>query len=212
MKSNAALIRSQLFVELRNTVRNGEQLLLLVVIPIAVFLVTRRNDANSALNYALTTGVMAANLTSLAIATAFERRWGVLKSYATSPLSLPHVIVAKSLSALCISLIQALALSVLAADFRLNNFAAAVTATIALAPWALLMATTLKAERVLALANLAFLILVGSLWLDSPIVTFTPTGAVWSVTADDPVLGVIIATLWGGIGSLLTMRRGRWTE
>lgn len=212
MKSNTALICSQLFVELRNTARNGEQLLLLVVIPLAVFLATRRSDENSALIYALTTGVIAANLTSLAISTAFERRWGVLKSYATSPLSLRHVIAAKALSALCISLVQALTLSLLAADFRIGYFLAAGTATLALAPWALLMATTLKAERVLAFANLAFLLLVGSLWLDTPVVTFTPTGAVWSVAAGDPVLGVIIATLWASVGVFLVMRRGRWTE
>lgn len=206
MKTGPQLIAAQWQVELRNTVRNGEQLLLLVAIPLAVFVVSRRFDQ------ALITGLLAANFTSVAISTAFERRWGVLKSYATSPLALSHVVTAKALSALTVSLAQVLVLSAMSGSLSLRSLLAALAAAICLAPWALLLGTTIRAERVLAIANLTFMVLVGLLWVDSPLVVLTPTGSLMSVLSGNAVLGVIVATITGACGAVLTIRRGRWTE
>lgn len=206
MKSTTQLVSAQWQVELRNTMRNGEQLLLLVAVPLAVFIASRRFDQ------ALITGLLAANFTSVAISTAFERRWGVLKSYATSPLALSHVVTAKALSALTVSLAQLVVLSIIATEFSLRSVLAVLIATIILAPWALLLGTTIRAERVLAISNVAFMILVGLLWVNSTAVVLLPTGSLMAVLSGNAVIGVIIATLTGMVGAALTMRHGRWTE
>lgn len=206
MKSGTQLIAAQWRVELRNTIRNGEQLLLLVAIPLAVFLVTRRLDQS------LITGLLAANFTSVAIGTAFERRWSVLKSYATSPLALSHVVAAKALSALTVSLVQAVALTALSREVSLRSALAVVAASISLTPWALLLGTTIRAERVLAIANLAFMLLVGTLWIEFPGKVLLPTGSLTAILSGQALIGVVVATVTGGIGAALTLRRGRWTE
>ena len=77
--------------------RNGEQLLLAVVIPLIVLVggVTAADTSSSTFAHrpvdALTPGVLALAVmstafTSLAIATGFERRYGVIKRLGASPL------------------------------------------------------------------------------------------------------------------------------
>ena len=212
MKSGTALIRAQFFLELRNTLRNGEQLLLLVIIPLGVWFIGNRVQPDTAFTYALVTGLLAANFTSVAISTGFERRWGVLRSYATSPLALSHVVTAKAIGALTVSLTQFIVLSTLARSFSGVALLAVLAANAALAPWALLMGTTLKAERVLALANLAFIVLVAGLWLEHPAMTLIPSGAIKAIASGHGVVGLPLVLLWSLVGSLLTIRRGRWTE
>src|SRR5690606_28187950 len=91
-------VRAQTLMEARLMLRNGEQLLLAVVIPLLVLvggvLAAERLDldlADGTPLEVLTPGVLAlavmsTSFTSLAIATGFERRYGVLKRLGTAPL------------------------------------------------------------------------------------------------------------------------------
>ena len=207
-----ALVLNQYRVELRNTLKNGEQLLLLAVVPAAVYLIGAQLEDRQAFVKALVTGLLAANFTSIAIATGFERRWGVLKSYATSPLSLSHVAAAKALSAASISLMQWMVLSVVSQIWSPRALLAVIVAPAVLAPWAFFMATTMRAERVLALSNLLFMLMVGALWTSWPVALLLPSGVLLSIAAEKFLLGVMLGTLWFLGGAFLAVRHGRWSE
>ena len=101
---------SQLRQELTVMIRNGEQLLLLVVIPVALlvffsqtdFLPTgNENKMDFLLPGILSLAVISTAMVSLGIATGFERSYGVLKRLGTTPLGTRRLIAAK-ISAICI--------------------------------------------------------------------------------------------------------------
>ena len=91
-------------------IRNGEQLLLLVVIPVALlvffsqtdFLPTgNENKMDFLLPGILSLAVISTAMVSLGIATGFERSYGVLRRLGTTPLGTRRLIAAK-ISAICI--------------------------------------------------------------------------------------------------------------
>ncbi len=116
----------------------------------------------------LALAVMSTAFTGQAIATGFERRYGVLKRLASSPLPRWGLMTAKTASVLVTEILQVVLLTVIA--FALGwsphgNPAAVVAVlvvgTAAFSGLGLLMAGTLKAEATLAAANLVFLLLRG---------------------------------------------------
>ena len=101
---------SQLRQEITVMIRNGEQLLLLVVIPVVLlvffsqtdFLPTgNENKMDFLLPGILSLAVISTAMVSLGIATGFERSYGVLKRLGTTPLGTRRLIAAK-ISAICI--------------------------------------------------------------------------------------------------------------
>ena len=86
-------------MEFRLLIRNGEQLLLALVIPLGILLLlggTGLGDRlplgdgrpiDDAVPRVLALAVLSSSFTSLAIATGFERRYGVIKRLGASPLS-----------------------------------------------------------------------------------------------------------------------------
>src|SRR5204862_6154555 len=106
--SFARLVRAHGAMETRLLLRNGEQLLLAVVIPLLVLIggaeargvldlgAGRRIDLLTPGVLAL--AVMSSAFTSLAIATAFERRYGVLKRLGATPLPRSGLLAGKALS------------------------------------------------------------------------------------------------------------------
>lgn len=92
--------------ELRLTLRNGEQLLLTLVIPlilliamcVTTFIPTADGLSRVATAYPVvcTVSVIATCFTSLAIGTGFERRSGALTFLATTPLGRQGVVVERS--------------------------------------------------------------------------------------------------------------------
>ena len=179
MPGAAPLLRqvaAQASMEARLMVRNGEQLLLTVVIPTLLLVLFSTVDivdtrAGEAVDFLapgiLALAVMSTAFTSLAIATGFERRYGVLKRLASSPLPRWGLMTAKTLSVLVTEVLQVVLLTVIA--FALgwsphgNPFAVLlllVLGTAAFSGLGLLMAGTLKAEATLAAANLVFLLLL----------------------------------------------------
>lgn len=188
--------------EARIVLRNGEQLLLTIVIPVGLYLgltlldiwpVEDDRDA-TALATVWTVSILATCFTSLAIGTGFERRSGALRFLATTPLSRAELLAGKLLATLLVTLLSvcAVALTALAVGWRPTVFilpaiAILVLGGAALGSWAFVLAGVLRAEAVLAVANGLFLLLllVGGIIvpldrLPAPVATcaeFLPTGA-----------------------------------
>ncbi|MDF6021796.1 ABC transporter permease [Streptomyces sp. JH34] len=170
------MIAAQAALETRMLLRNGEQLLLTVVIPALLLVLFSAVDvvdtgAGEPVDFltpgVLALAVMSTAFTGQAIATGFERRYGVLKRLGASPLPRWGLMTAKTLSVLVTEVLQVVLLTVIA--FALgwspqgNPFSVLlllVLGTVAFSGLGLLMAGTLKAEATLAAANLVFLLLL----------------------------------------------------
>ena len=170
---------AQAVFELRLLLRNGEQLLLTIVIPVALLLAVTYVQAVPldapagaarlplALGGVLAVAVIASAFTSLAISVGFDRRSGALVMLATTPLSRLSILGARILATLAVVLVQVVVLSALAlvlgwrptwATLALLPVAVAGTATFAALGFAL--GGAVRAEATLAIANAAFLGLV----------------------------------------------------
>jgi ABC-2 type transport system permease protein len=170
------MIAAQAALETRMLLRNGEQLLLTVVIPTLLLVLFSSVDIvdtgeGEAVDFlapgVLALAVMSTAFTGQAIATGFERRYGVLKRLAASPLPRWALMTAKTASVLVTEVLQVLLLTVIALALGWSPHGdPAVVAlllilgTAAFSGLGLLMAGTLKAEATLAAANLVFLLLL----------------------------------------------------
>lgn len=170
------MIAAQAALETRMLLRNGEQLLLTVVIPTLLLVLFSSVDIvdtgkGRSVDFLapgiLALAVMSTAFTGQAIATGFERRYGVLKRLAASPLPRWALMTAKTASVLVTEFLQVILLTVIA--FALgwsphgNPLAVLlllILGTAAFSGLGLLMAGTLKAEATLAGANLVFLLLL----------------------------------------------------
>ncbi|MGW3801348.1 MULTISPECIES: ABC transporter permease [Streptomyces] len=170
------MIAAQAALETRMLLRNGEQLLLTVVIPTLLLVLFSAVDvvdtgSGEPVDF-LTPGilalaVMSTAFTGQAIATGFERRYGVLKRLGASPLPRWALMAAKTLAVLVTEVLQVVLLTVIAFALGwspeggpLAVLLLLVLGTVAFSGLGLLMAGTLKAEATLAAANLVFLLLL----------------------------------------------------
>ncbi|WP_309050707.1 ABC transporter permease [Streptomyces sp.] len=170
------MIAAQAALETRMLLRNGEQLLLTVVIPSLLLVLFSTVDvvdtgAEKAVDFlapgVLALAVMSTAFTGQAIATGFERRYGVLKRLGASPLPRWALMTAKTLSVLVTEVFQIALLTVIAFALGwspqggpLPVALLLVLGTAAFSGLGLLMAGTLRAEATLAAANLVFLLLL----------------------------------------------------
>jgi ABC-2 type transport system permease protein len=170
------MIAAQTVLETRMLLRNGEQLLLTVVIPTLLLVLfgtvdlvdTGTGDAVDFLTPGvLALAVMSTAFTGQAIATGFERRYGVLKRLGASPMPRWALMAAKTGSVLVTEVLQiglltavALALGWSPHGNPLVVAALVLLGTAAFSGLGLLMAGTLRAEATLAAANLVFLLLL----------------------------------------------------
>jgi len=170
-----ARVATRFGVELRLTVRRAENLLAMLVIPVAVlfFFVSLGIPADEAdpvvflLPGVLALAIVASGLVNLGIATAYERHYGVLKRLGGSPLGRGQLIVAKLGAVAAFEVVQVVLLLAVAAGalgwsapgtVNVGLFALAILlGTAAFAGLGLLLAGTLRAEATLALANALFL-------------------------------------------------------
>lgn len=165
-------------MEVRLVLRRGENLFATIVIPTLVLVLFSSisilpTGAGRAVDFllpgAIALGIVATSLVSLGITTAYDRSYGVLKRLGGSPLSRAELIVARLLTVLVVEAVQiglliATATVVLGWSAGTSGtgsfllFAAAVLlGTVAFAGLGLLLAGALRAETVLALANVLFL-------------------------------------------------------
>ena len=170
-----ARLATRFGVELRLTTRRAENLLAMLVIPVAVlfFFVSLGIPAGSTdpveflLPGVLALAIVASGLVNLGIATAYERQYGVLKRLGGSPLGQGQLIGAKLGAVAVFEVVQVVLLLAVAACFlgwsppseaNVGMFVLGILlGTAAFAGLGLLLAGTLRAEATLALANALFL-------------------------------------------------------
>jgi len=163
--------------EFRQTLRNGEQLLLTLVIPIVLLVLFATVDVadlpgDSRIDYLvpsiLALAIMSTAFTSQAIGTAFERRYGVLKRLGATPLPRWALLSGKGSATAAVLLVQAAAIVAVGAALGWSPqlvasdlpaiLALVVLGAAAFSGLAFLMAGTLRAEAVLGGANLVYLL------------------------------------------------------
>ena len=168
---------AQLRSELRIVARNGEQLLLTLVIPVMLLvffslvdvLPTGTDDPVDFLAPGvLALAVMSSAMVSLGIATGFERSYKVLKRLGATPLGRPRWLAAKTLSIVAVQIVQLVVLLGVAAllGWRPDGprwsgaLAAVALGTLAFAGIGLTIAGRLRAEINLAAQNGLYLVLL----------------------------------------------------
>jgi len=170
------MLRAQTAMETRLLLLNGEQLLLTIVIPtlvLVLFSTVKVVDvgAGPRVDYVLpgvlAIAVMSTAFTGQAIATGFERRYGVLKRLAMTPLPRWGFITAKTASVVLVEVVQVSLLATVGLLLGwsprgsiIDVLVLLVLGTAAFSGLGLLMAGTLRAEATLAAANLVFLLLL----------------------------------------------------
>jgi ABC-2 type transport system permease protein len=173
------MLAAQTRMELRLSLRNGEQVLLTLLIPLLLTAVLVAEpfievDSGRRVDFVvpgvLALAVTSAAFTGLAISTGFERKYGVLKRLGATALPRSVLLLGKTAAVLCVELLQVVLVGGLglALGWRPTGGAGAVLSTAllviagtaAFAGLGLLMAGTLRAEATLAAANLVWFLLL----------------------------------------------------
>ncbi|MEV4799935.1 ABC transporter permease [Nonomuraea sp. NPDC049421] len=237
------MVLAQAGAEMRATLRNGEQLLLTLIIPVLLltgFSLAPLIDVGGGRRVdflvpgVLALAVMSTAFTGQAIATGFERRYGVLKRLGATPLSRSGLMLAKTAAVVGVELVQAVVIVAvgLALGWRPHgSFLGAalliVAGTAAFSGLGLLMAGTLRAEATLAAANLVYLVLLGVGGVMFPLRAFPEgvrpvlealpigalTGGLRSVLADGaalPLVPLAVLAAWAVLSLGLVSRTFRW--
>ena len=229
--------------EAATLLRNGEQILVSLVLPTMALVVLSmtpypdlgqpRIDVVAPGGLAL--AVVSTAFTGQAIATAFDRRYGVLRLLGVSPLGRDGLLAGKALAVLTVLGLQSVVLCSVAAGlgWRPSPRGVAlllVTVVIGAACFvslALLLAGTLRAEAVLAVANLLWILFLG-LGLLLPVDTLpaaVETAARWlppallgesarAASLDDtvPLVGWAALLAWAAVAAGLARRTFRWSD
>ncbi|NJP91239.1 ABC transporter permease [Nonomuraea sp. FMUSA5-5] len=237
------MVLAQAGAEVRAMLRNGEQLLLTLIIPVLLLTgfslaplidvgTERRVDFLAPGVLAL--AVMSTAFTGQAIATGFERRYGVLKRLGATPLSRSGLMLAKTAAVVAVEVVQAVVIVAvgLALGWRphgsfLSAALLVVLGTAAFSGLGLLMAGTLRAEATLAAANLVYLVLLGVGGVMFPLTKFPAgvrpvlealpisalTGGLRAVLAQGaalPLVPVAVLAAWAVVSLGLVSRTFRW--
>ena len=170
-------VTAQTAAEVRMTLRRGESLLLTLGIPVLLLvffslvdvLPTGTDDPVDFLAPGvLALAVMSAAMVGLAIATGFERQYGVLKRLGTTPLGRSNLLIAKIGAILLVEVVQFAVLVAVgvalgwrpSAGGILPGLVAVLLGTAAFSGLGMCMAGRWKAELVLAGANGLYLVLL----------------------------------------------------
>ncbi|MDF5753733.1 ABC transporter permease [Spongiactinospora sp. TRM90649] len=237
------MVAAQAAAEVRATLRNGEQLLLTLIIPVLVlagFSVTPVLDLPTARRVdflapgVLALAIMSTAFTGQAIATGFERRYGVLKRLGATPLTRGGLMLAKTAGVLAVEIVQIAVIAgvALALGWRPQGSPLAMAllvllGTAAFSGLGLLMAGTLRAEATLAGANLVYLVLLACGGVVFPLSAFPEairpaldllpisalTGGLRAVLADGaapPVAALAVLAVWAVLSLGLAARTFRW--
>jgi ABC-2 type transport system permease protein len=238
-------VLSQARAEVRATLRNGEQLLLTLVIPVVLLVGLSRATIVSlgegpAIDVVtpgvLALAVLSTAFTSLAIATGFERRYGVLKLLGATPLSRGGLVAAKSLAVVVVEAAQVVLLIGVAGLLGwapIGSWPLAgvllLLGTVTFSALALLLAGTVRAEATLAGANAIYLLLLLGGGVVVPldklpaglasIARLLPSGALGEGLRDVFIGGagpaqvagpLAVLCCWGIVGAVLAARWFRW--
>lgn len=226
--------------------RNGEQLLLTMLLPLVALVGLSRStliplsppDGAARIDVVapgvLAVAVLSTAFTGQAIATAFDRRHGVLRLLGTTPLGRTGLVVGRVLSVVGVQVVQVVVLGgtalLLGWSPQWSGVPAALVVgllgTVVFVALGLLLGGTVRAEGVLAVANLIWVLLVaaGGVLLPSdqaldiiePLLGWTPSGALGDGLREAlldgrlPTSAVIVLLLWA-VGAVAACRRWfRW--
>ena len=228
--------------EATTLLRNGEQLLVSIVLPLMALLL---------LTYApypaldtprigvvapgvLALAVVSTAFTGQAISTGFDRRYGVLRLLGVSPLGRGGLLAGKAIAVLVVLAVQVLVLGAvsLALGWRpapaglVPLLLTLVVGALCFVSIALLLAGALRAEAVLAVANLLWVVFLGlGLLLPtatlpravSPVAAWLPPGLLGDAAREAsqggwPVTAWVILLSWAVLAGLLARRTFRWSD
>jgi ABC-2 type transport system permease protein len=243
--SPARRVLRQARFEAGTLLRNGEQLLVSVVLPVGALVALALTQSPSlgagrridiAVPGVLALCVVSAAFTSQAIATGFDRRASVLRLLGTTPLGRDGLLAAKVVATLVLELIQWVLVA--AVGLALGWYPAAaglgyavlflLLGTWAFVALALLLAGVLRAEGVLAVANLVWVLLlvVGGVVVPraelpaalSPVVGLLPSSALGDGlrtalgSGGLALQGVLVLLVWAVGATVLASRTFRWSD
>ncbi|KNX37219.1 ABC transporter permease [Luteipulveratus halotolerans] len=200
----AQRVRAQAGFETRTVLTNGEQLLVSILLPALALIGLVVSDVpdlgagrrvDIAVPGVIALAVVSTAFTGQAIATAFDRRYGLLRLLGVTPLGPSGLLAGKAVAVLSVIAIQTVLLGALGIGFGWRPHWAGLPVAlllIVLGAWAfvalaLLLAGALRSEGVLAVANLIWVLLLlgGGLLLPSrelptglaDVVRLLPSGA-----------------------------------
>lgn len=168
-------LAAQARIELTLTLRRGESVLLTLGIPLGLLVFfslveVLPSPTEDAIDFlapgVIALAIMSTAMVNVAIATSFERQYGVLKRLGATPLGRPTLLAAKILAVLVLEALQVVVLVATALllgwDPSLDASAAIAAAlgTVGFAGVGLLMAGRLRGETTLAAANGLYLVLL----------------------------------------------------
>jgi ABC-2 type transport system permease protein len=237
------MLAAQYRLELKLLLRNGEQLLLTMFIPITLLVGLvllpigasfGHNRADTFVPAIMSLAVISTAFTGQAIAVAFDRRYGALKRLGATALPVWGIIAGKSLAVVTVVFLQSILLGAIgfALGWRpsvvglLLGAVVIALGTAVFAALGLLLGGTLKAELVLALANLLWFVFagLGALTVGGAIVPasaewaarLTPSGALTealshAMTPSVDWFGIAVLVVWGAVGAIGALRWFRFT-
>jgi ABC-2 type transport system permease protein len=236
------MLAAQFGLELKLLLRNGEQLLLTMFIPITLLVGLTllplgsfgSNRVDTFVPAIMALAVISTAFTGQAIAVAFDRRYGALKRLGATALPVWGIIAGKSLAVVTVVFLQSILLGAIgfALGWRPNIVGLALGAAIialgtaGFAALGLLLGGTLRAEIVLAVANLLWFVFagLGALTLEGGMVAtavqwvarLTPSGALTEALTQAMTLsvdwfGIAVLAAWGVVAALCALRWFRFT-
>lgn len=238
----ARMLAAQTRMELKLLLRNGEQLLLTMFIPVTLLIgltllpIGDLGDTrvDRVLPAVMMVAVMSTAFTGQAIAVGFDRRYGALKRLGATALPKWGIIAGKSAAVGIVVVLQSIVLGTIgfALGWRppltglLVGAAVIALGTVMFATLGLLLGGTLRAEIVLALANIVWFVLLGIgsvVMLDDVLpdalmhlVRLVPSGALAlaldaATTGGIDGLSLMVLAVWAAAGGAAAARWFRFT-
>lgn len=235
--SPLTMLMSQSMLELKLLLRNGEQLLLTMFIPITLLVgltllplgAMGKEPVDQVVPAVMMVAIMSTAFTGQAIAVGFDRRYGALKRLGATPLPKWGIIGGKAVAVVLVVVLQSVVLGAIGALLGWRPGAGGLVlgaviialGTVTFATMGLLLGGTLRAEIVLALANILWFVMlgIGSLVVlsdDLPvalhtIARFVPSGALAealgnAVSGSWDWFGVAVLAGWTVVCSWLAVR------
>jgi ABC-2 type transport system permease protein len=238
-------VLAQARFEAGTLIRNGEQLLVSLVLPCLALVALTLTSAPSlgdgrrvdlAVPGVIALGILSTAFTGQAIATGFDRRYGVLRLLGVTPLGRGGLLVAKALAVLVVEVLQVLVIGAIGLGLGWHPHWVGVLPALLvglLGTWtwvalALLLAGTVRAEGVLAVANLLWILLLGLGGVLFPrdqlsgaastVLAFLPSSARGDglrtafTEGRLELIPVVVLLVWGAVATLLASRLFRWSD